>query len=67
MLDKLAARPRGRPRKQPDVDSTRKQRATFCGASRAREGSDKFIALCDLSLRWQDEHGGAKAVTIISK
>ena len=36
MLDKPAARPKGRPRKQPGAETTRKARATFCGAARVR-------------------------------
>jgi hypothetical protein len=35
---------------------------TFGEACAARLESDRFYALCELSLRWLDDHGGAVAV-----
>ena len=62
MLDQPAKRPKGRPRKQPGAESTRKQRATFCGAAQLRLESDRFNAICDLSLQWQQEHGALAVI-----
>ena len=66
MLDKPAKRPRGRPRKLSAADIPRKQRMTLAAARDARENSDRFFALCGVSLQWQEEHG-APAVAVINK
>jgi hypothetical protein len=62
MLDQPARRPRGRPQKERSASSDQKQRMTFMGARAARLDSDRFFKLCDISLRWLDDHHGAIAV-----
>ena len=64
MLDKPPKRPRGRPRKEPSTKGTLSHWTTLKAARNARLESDRFNALCGLSLAWQEEHR-AEAVTTI--